>query len=68
MRDSRIEYARAISARTRLEVALTLLRSAHAEVATTVGHGHAATVAIDEVVDALQIAHSKLNIAIPRIP
>lgn len=68
MKDSRIEYARAVSARTRLEVALEQARAARSEVAATVGHEHDATRKIDEVVTAVQIAHGKLNIAIPRIP
>lgn len=66
--DNRIEYARAVSARTRLEVALEQARAARAEIAATIGHEHDATRKLDDVVVALQVAHGKLNIAIPRIP
>ena len=67
MKDSRVEYARAVAARAKLEIALDLARQARSETATTVGHEHTATRAIDDVVTAAQIAVGRLNIAIPRI-
>jgi hypothetical protein len=68
MKDSRIEYARAVSARTRLESALLLAKQARSETSVTIGDDHDATRKIDDVVTGLQIAIAKLNIAIPRIP
>ncbi len=68
MKDSRVEYARAVTARARLEIALDLVRAARAEVSVTIGEEHDVTRGIDDVCTGLQIAHRKLNIAIPRIP
>jgi hypothetical protein len=63
-----VEYARAVSARTRLEVALEMSRQARSEVSVTIGETHDVTHKIDDCVTGMQIALAKLNIAIPRIP
>jgi hypothetical protein len=66
--DNRIEYARAVSARTRLEVALELMRSARGEIAVTLQSGHPAVETVRQLEVILGRALAKLQIAIKRIP
>lgn len=68
MKDSRIEYARAVSARTRLEIVMEQVKYARSEVGHTVGANHDACRSIDDAMIGLQVAYAKLNIVIPRIP
>jgi hypothetical protein len=68
MTDNRIEYARAVSARTRIEVALEQVIAARREIGSAIGPNHDAARSLDDVTVVLQRAHGKLNIAIPRIP
>lgn len=62
--DRRVEYGRAVAARTRMEIAITALAAAKAEVSVTVGEQHTATVALAEALQAARISAAKLDIVI----
>jgi hypothetical protein len=68
---SRLEYGRAVSARTRLGIALDLVRSARGEAASITGQDEI----VDEIISSLdemcvfgQNAARRLQTAIERIP
>jgi hypothetical protein len=68
MTDNRIEYARAVSARTRLEVALDLVRSARGEITATLPASQPVVGTVLQLEIDLARALSQLQIAIKRIP
>jgi hypothetical protein len=65
------EHARAIAARTRIDLVLSLARAARGEVASITGQDSLVEEmvrSLDDIVVAGQIAARKLDTAIPRIP
>lgn len=67
MTDNRIDYARAVSARTRLEIALEQVMAARRELGAVLGANHDAARGLDDVTVTLQRAQARVNVAIPRI-
>jgi hypothetical protein len=65
---SRDNHALAIAARTRLDLAVTALSSARAEMSTVVGEGHAATDALSRALLEARRALSLAQTVVQRVP
>jgi len=66
--DHRIQYARAVGARLRLEVALAQLQAARAEVSIVLGENHPSVPHGDEACLSTRKMAALLDLAIRRLP
>jgi hypothetical protein len=62
--DRRIEYGRAVAARTRLQLAIDAITAARAEISVTIGEHHVATGALTEALQSARIAAARLDILV----